>query len=577
MDQDDGSEPEICAQILELENSEMASGVLSSSQYLNLLCLYLRTDNLMAARFLWKRIPDDCKTDEPHLKSVWNLTVLLLRRRNCEFLSSCQEFLRVTDVSPSIQSHLSTVYQRIQSSTVDLIKSAFSCISVEKLCSMLSLSQDEAVGFLENWTPSSDGLFLIEPSIPHLRTEALPEQAVLNTSSGGCSTAVETLRLQCPQCPFHTTSSVTLRQHAWTNHLDGNQTFQSRFYTCSRCTAATTDLSSLRDHFAQAHNMHEPDVRVVVTWITLTRGAVPQTDARTPTPSPPSPAVAIEASDDNALMVVEDCGTTEVSPVSPPFAESSHDQSTVAPPPPPAAESQDWSQLISRMDKKFSCLLCIASSPSVYFYNGRTEVVFHVVTRHLLRKEIEDDLAHHRKLTNKIKQRIGVLFVDGMHIRSGVHYKDAERVEAALFHSVELHLRWKAVPGADTSLPPQNMFTCSGCQAVFHNEQMAVNHINQELRAQLPDFMRARSCPWSLSARDEWVWCVPDLQSSPTTQQQHSLPLSQTALSPTAPSPPPHDSSTTLLTSETRLPKSLLFASINNTAASPSSSASRRL
>lgn len=44
---------------------------------------------------------------------------------------------------------------------------------------------------------------------------------------------------------------------------------------------------------------------------------------------------------------------------------------------------------------------------------------------------------------------------------------------------------------------------------------MAVSHVNQELRSQLPDFMRARSCPWSLSTRDEWVWCVPDLQVSP--------------------------------------------------------------
>ncbi|KAL5109601.1 hypothetical protein TcWFU_010388 [Taenia crassiceps] len=413
------------------------------------------------------------------------------------------------------------------------------------------------------------------------KTEALPEQAVLNTSSGGCSSAVELLRLQCPQCPFRTPSSITFRQHAWSNHLDEHQTFQSRFYTCSKCTATTTDPNSLRDHFAQAHNTHEPDVRVIVSWITLTRTAVLQPTARIPTPSPPPPppppVVEVKASEGNGLVVARDSRPNEAPSASPPFAEASHDQPTVVPPPPPEPESQDWSQLISRVDKKFSCLLCIASSPSVYFYNGRTEVVFHVVTRHLLRKEIEDDLAHHRKLTNKIKQRIGVLFVDGMHIRSGVHYKDAERVEAALFHSVELHLRWKAVLGADASLPPQNMFTCSGCQAVFHNEQMAVNHINQELRAQLPDFMRARSCPWSLSARDEWVWCVPDLQPSPTSQQQHPPPPSQTTPSPATPSSPPHDASTTPLTMETGLPKSLLFASINNTAASPSSSASRRL
>lgn len=179
MDQGDSNESEVYGQILELENSEMASGVLSSSQYLNLLCLYLRNDSLMAARFLWKRIPSDCKTGDPYLQSVWDLTVLLLRRRNHEFLSSCREFLRVTDLSPSVQSHLSAVYERIQRSTIELIKSAFSCISVEKLCSMLSLSQDEAVGFMENWTTSSDGLFLIEPSVSHSRVNCIDQDKTI--------------------------------------------------------------------------------------------------------------------------------------------------------------------------------------------------------------------------------------------------------------------------------------------------------------------------------------------------------------------------------------------------------------
>ncbi|KAH9285126.1 COP9 signalosome complex subunit 8 [Echinococcus granulosus] len=167
MDQGDSKDVDVCRQILELENFEMASGVLNPSQYLNLLCLYLRNNNLMAARFLWKRIPSDCKTADPCLQAVWNLTILLLKRRNDEFLSSCREFLRSDDLSPSVQSHLSAVYQRIQRSTIDLIKSAFSCISIEKLCSMMSLPQDEAVSFMENWTPSSDGLFLIGPSVPH--------------------------------------------------------------------------------------------------------------------------------------------------------------------------------------------------------------------------------------------------------------------------------------------------------------------------------------------------------------------------------------------------------------------------
>ena len=44
---------------------------------------------------------------------------------------------------------------------------------------------------------------------------------------------------------------------------------------------------------------------------------------------------------------------------------------------------------------------------------------------------------------------------------------------------------------------------------------MAYAHVNDELRESLPEFMRARSCPWSLSTREEWVWCVPDLPTQP--------------------------------------------------------------
>ena len=39
----------------------------------------------------------------------------------------------------------------------------------------------------------------------------------------------------------------------------------------------------------------------------------------------------------------------------------------------------DWSKIIARTDKKFVCLLCRR-----YIYNGRTEVIFHSVTRHLM-------------------------------------------------------------------------------------------------------------------------------------------------------------------------------------------------
>ncbi|VDD80709.1 unnamed protein product [Mesocestoides corti] len=553
-------------QIEELENAELRSRVLNSSQYLELLCLYLRSDDIMGARFLWKRISPDIKASQPYLKSVWDLAVLLLKHQHPQFLTVCQGVMGAADLPSFARVHLSEVYQRIQRSTLDLIRSAYSCISVADVCELLRLPEGDAISLMQGWTLSSDGLYLTEPSvtdkpahsvdnnllnselmakltefmsiqilksesplvivIPHrqcfpacvrLRLAAALDQGTPPNNTGGCWLD-SLLPLLCPQCPFHARNPVSLRRHAWSNHLDSDQIFQSRFYSCSKCTATTTDLNCLRAHYSRVHGLHSSDVKVLVNWITLTRDTI----AHHATP----PASAFTEVDD-ATPPVKEAGLQEaegpvLSPSSPsPSPSSPSPPRTAAPAPSPPRQqprppSHDWSQLISRVDKKFSCLLCTTATatPSLYQYNGRTEVVFHVVTRHLLRKEIEDDLSQYGRLTTQVKHQIGGYFADGMHIRSGVHYKDAERVEAALFLSVELHLRWKVAPGANATTPPQKQFTCSGCQAIFHNEQVAVTHVNHELRNQLPEFMRARSCPWSLSTRDEWVWCVPDLVPS---------------------------------------------------------------
>lgn len=102
-----------------------------------------------------------------------------------------------------------------------------------------------------------------------------------------------------------------------------------------------------------------------------------------------------EECDENECTPVEEApSTADFSP--PPIESLREDCASSSSPPtirtstpvvPAVPESQDWSQLICRVEKKFTCLLCANSSPgtSLYHYNGRTEVVFHVVTRHLLR------------------------------------------------------------------------------------------------------------------------------------------------------------------------------------------------
>ncbi|KAM7535219.1 hypothetical protein Aperf_G00000098113 [Anoplocephala perfoliata] len=148
--------------IIRLEDAEMANGVLTSEQYMELLCLYLRFDRIMDAKFLWKRISREVKSAEPLLHKIWDLSVLLLKKQYSTFLSTCQELLKNPTLPPAISSHVLAIHQRVQCSIIDSIKSSFSCITIERLTSMLGLPQNEAVSLMGNWTTSSDGLYLTE-------------------------------------------------------------------------------------------------------------------------------------------------------------------------------------------------------------------------------------------------------------------------------------------------------------------------------------------------------------------------------------------------------------------------------
>ncbi|BHF72219.1 COP9 signalosome complex subunit 8 [Sparganum proliferum] len=390
------------------------------------------------------------------------------------------------------------------------------------------------------------------------------------------------LPLQCPKCPFLADNSISFRQHGWSAHVlrrgrSGGSKFRSCLFLCPHCLAATTDLTRLEQHFASCHVLAEPSqsqARVLINWVELEvgdeqdahddddrddicseggdddqkmteqeggddshKGPHIAPPARQPPSSKPAPPSASPNHLGSGTATCNAVKTPIVHPVVPDAVSSS---STVSPTAASAANvttatpsnlllssansgassgllvegqymTKDWNKLIVRSEKKFMCQACRKS-----LYNGRTEVVFHVVTRHLLGHEVETELSQQGRLSTPTKRAIGNLFADGMRIRSGVHYKDAERVEAALFRSVELHLRRK------NPVPPATgptVYICSDCGVTFTDAQLAYAHINDELRAFLPEFMRTRSCPWSLSSREEWVWCVPDLPlpSPPST------------------------------------------------------------
>ncbi|CAH8475248.1 unnamed protein product [Heterobilharzia americana] len=336
--------------------------------------------------------------------------------------------------------------------------------------------------------------------------------------------------LCCPECGFNTTSAFDLRKHIMTFHLESSsRSLELHVFTCSVCGVSTTDQVQIKDHL---QILHSNDLKPTIMAQRIVLGICGADDFHCSSESDCECDEAIsnasaERKDRNSRSLPSTL-TNEKSSSKVTYSLSSLSTNGIMTPDSnqklavspksdqnsPGKQSravwQDWSKLITRSDKKFICLVC-----KRFIYSGRTEVVFHAVTRHLLAKEIESDLSQYGRLTEQGKRQIGRYFSDGMRIRSGVHYKDAKRVEAALFRSIELHLRYQPISSSEDGPEKPTSYICSGCNASFSELQVAYAHVNDELRAFLPEFMRARSCPWSLSTREEWVWIVPDLPVKP--------------------------------------------------------------
>nr|CAX73992.1 Zinc finger, C2H2-type domain-containing protein [Schistosoma japonicum] len=336
--------------------------------------------------------------------------------------------------------------------------------------------------------------------------------------------------LCCPECEFSTTSTFDLRKHAMTAHLDspGIHSFELQIFTCSVCGVSSTDHVQIKNHRTIHSREHKQDEQSIVMAQRIVLGSCDDDDFHCSSESDYEckEVQSNTSSDkkDRSSKAIPSTGSNDKSCSKLTYAMPSVSASSLVPSDSnskstislksdrhvsskqPRVAWQDWSKLITRSDKKFICLVCRR-----FIYSGRTEVVFHTVTRHLLAKEIGHDLSQYGRLTEQLKRQIGRYFSDGMRIRSGVHYKDAKRVEAALFRSIELHLRYQPITANQNGPEKRTKFICSGCNASFTESQAAYAHVNEELRAFLPEFMRARSCPWSLSTREEWVWTVPDL------------------------------------------------------------------
>ncbi|CAL8082435.1 unnamed protein product [Calicophoron daubneyi] len=137
----------------------------SEEYYTQFLGLYILKMDLLNAKFLWKRIPTPVKGSSTHLKKLWNLGQLLIRRQITAFFQAADKLIEESN-SETLIYIVRQICERQRQRVTDLVTSAYSCVSIEFLSSLLNLPESEAILPLTSrgWHPCSLNKYLLRPS-----------------------------------------------------------------------------------------------------------------------------------------------------------------------------------------------------------------------------------------------------------------------------------------------------------------------------------------------------------------------------------------------------------------------------
>mmetsp|Transcript_1274 Transcript_1274/g.1491 ORF Transcript_1274/g.1491 Transcript_1274/m.1491 type:complete len:197 (-) Transcript_1274:698-1288(-) len=155
---------------------ELEVGFMDSDwPYLLHLLGYLVKSDLVAARFLWKRIPDSAKQVNPELTVAWEVTKRMWNGEYEGIYSLLQAEKWSSDIKPMINALLESNRKHV----LQLLSKAYTTISVAEAAVFLGLSQQEAVQVTAGvgWSvdPTNPECLVVRP-LSEDKGESIPEQ-----------------------------------------------------------------------------------------------------------------------------------------------------------------------------------------------------------------------------------------------------------------------------------------------------------------------------------------------------------------------------------------------------------------
>ncbi|XP_071791744.1 COP9 signalosome complex subunit 8-like [Asterias amurensis] len=154
----------------ESQELEAPGGVATPEVYSKLLGLYLLTNDMNNAKFLWKRIPQPIKTANPELGLVWAVGQCMWQRNFPATYASLNKEWSET-AKPIMEAISANIRQRMY----HLISSAYTTIEAEEFATYVGLQVEPAIAAAtaEGWQYNAENN-MISPRKPGTQ----PDQAI---------------------------------------------------------------------------------------------------------------------------------------------------------------------------------------------------------------------------------------------------------------------------------------------------------------------------------------------------------------------------------------------------------------
>ena len=133
-------EVDYAVRLVELEQQELQSEDDPSDKlYAQLLALYILTNDLISAKFLWKRIPVAVKSENEDLQTIWRIAVNLIQRTPAPVYFLIQEH----EWPAYVRTIMQRIVEQVRRQQISLIQHAYSDIRFENLKRLTGMTTDE--------------------------------------------------------------------------------------------------------------------------------------------------------------------------------------------------------------------------------------------------------------------------------------------------------------------------------------------------------------------------------------------------------------------------------------------------